>query len=676
MSMQIDVGGRVKNLHLPRTQPYIPLFESLVNSIESVAEANGTDGRIDVAIEHDTTQSPIPGVEDSGVAIRSITISDNGLGFNDVNFLSFNLSDSTTKANQGNKGIGRFTWLKVFEEAHVESCYEDSGEWHQRIFDFKKSKNGVENEQVIETKSRTRKTKVELKNLHSEYQKHFPKTLETISRKIIDHLLIYFVSDSCPAIWLSDNLGSASINLVDLFRQELSGQVTRLPFKVRDKDFEARIVRIHSSATRQHSVSYCAHQREVRAQRASTLVPDLVAKLTDESGNPFVFLTYVSGEFLDENVNSERTDFVFLQNPSLDLGFDDDLGKDELDTAVAQQIQQAAAPYLDELRKEKRRDVEQFVANKAPEYRFILNEKYQRHLEKIPPRLKDEALDVALFKTQRQIEVEHREQAHAVQIAKKDTPVESVQYKKLYEEYLEQENELGKAALAKYVIHRRTILDLLDSALAIQDDGTFVKEELVHRLIYPMRSNSDEVPFAEQNLWVIDERLAFHSHLASDVPLKSVKPLTSIAPDEPDLVVFNTPSAFSESDSQFQSIVLIEFKRPERNEYPKNDEDPVEQVIRYVEKIKTGGAKTAKQKSFGPGLANTPFYAYILCSLTPRIQQIASNRDFTLMPDGQGYFQFHRNSGCYIEILSFDKVLNDAKKRNRSFFERLQIKAT
>lgn len=229
--MQIDVGGRVKNLHLPRTQPYIPLFESLVNSIESVAEAKGNDGRINVLIEHDTTQSFISGVEDSGVAIRSITISDNGIGFNDVNFLSFNLSDSTSKANKGNKGIGRFTWLKVFEEAHVESCYEDSGEWHQRNFDFKKSKNGVENEQVIETKSRTRKTKVELRNLCSEYQKNFPKTLETISRKIIDHLLIYVVSNSCPSIWLSDNLGSASINLVDMFRDELSGQSNETPIQ-------------------------------------------------------------------------------------------------------------------------------------------------------------------------------------------------------------------------------------------------------------------------------------------------------------------------------------------------------------------------------------------------------------------------------------------------------------
>ena len=42
-------------------------------------------------------------------------------------------------------------------------------------------------------------------------------------------------------------------------------------------------------------------------------------------------------------------------------------------------------------------------------------------------------------------------------------------------------------------------------------------------------------------------------------------------------------------------------------------------------------------------------------------------------PDNECYFKYHQAQGCYIEIVSYDKVLNDAKKRNRAFFERLQI---
>ena len=34
--MQVDIVGRIRNLQLPVTQPLIPLFECLVNSIEAI----------------------------------------------------------------------------------------------------------------------------------------------------------------------------------------------------------------------------------------------------------------------------------------------------------------------------------------------------------------------------------------------------------------------------------------------------------------------------------------------------------------------------------------------------------------------------------------------------------------------------------------------------------------
>ena len=42
--MQVDIIGRVNNLQLPITQPYIPLLECLVNSIESIEDAGIKDG--------------------------------------------------------------------------------------------------------------------------------------------------------------------------------------------------------------------------------------------------------------------------------------------------------------------------------------------------------------------------------------------------------------------------------------------------------------------------------------------------------------------------------------------------------------------------------------------------------------------------------------------------------
>ncbi|MQR02325.1 Shedu immune nuclease family protein [Glaciimonas soli] len=668
--MQVDIVGRINNLQLPRTQPYIPIFECLVNSIEAMVDLPKTyPSRIDVTIDHDVRQHNIHGVDDVASSIQNITVTDTGIGFNDQNYQAFFLSDSTNKVARGNKGIGRFTWLKVFENARVESNYLDGDEWSQREFDFLKTKSGIENEKVIKAKSKQYRTSVKLLSLRSEYQKHFPKNLETISRKIIDHLLIYFVSGDCPQIWLHDNLGSQSLNVNQVFADEIRSSVTELNFTVKEWPFIARIVKYHSSASKQHSVSYCAHSREVLSQKASALVSDLTVRLVDDAGESFVFLTYISGTYLDENVNSERTAFLFMRDD--DLEFPEELTKQDIYDAVGEQLKNVAAPYLVTLKTEKRRNVENFVASKAPEYRFILNSRYESHLDRVAPHLSDDALDLALFKVQREIEVEHKEDAKQITTLASDATTDSEQYNNLYESYLSAENELGKAALAKYVIHRRTILDLLDDALEIQENGRYAKEELVHKLIFPMRTTSDDVGFSEQNLWVIDERLAFHSHLASDLPIRKLKVVNSTDGDEPDIVVFNSPTAFSESESAFQSIVLVEFKRPERNEYPPNDEDPVEQVLRYVRKIKDGEAKSLKGKTINS--QQIPFYAYIICSLTPKMKQIASDRDFTPMADNEGYFLYHKTRGCYIEIMSYDKMLNDAKKRNRAFFDKLQI---
>lgn len=667
--MQVDIIGRVNNLQLPITQPYIPLFECLVNSIESIDDAKVTNGRIDIHIERDNRQVTTLTSDDAAHApIRDIIVVDNGGGFNDVNSRAFFLSDSTRKASRGNKGIGRFTWLKVFEKAAIESTYPEGEDWLLRRFDFVKTIDGIENDTVNEAKTKNNRTSVKLTNLLPEYQKHFPKTLETIGHKVIDHLLIYFVNGSCPQIWLHDN-ASPTLNLNKIFTEEAKERARNIEFFIRGQMFNVTILRYQSSSAKNHTISYCANQREVLEWKAGSLVPDFKIKLTDEAGQQFVFRSYVSGKYLDLRVNSERTNFLFLQDEDLD--FPDEVTRSELDNAVVAELKKIAEPYMVTLKQEKRQGIESFVTNKAPQFRFILNERYQSHLENISPNLSEEQLDIELYKAQRDIEIDHRHQATKINSPPPQSSTGSEEYKILYAQYLDQENELGKAALAKYVIHRRTILELLDNALKIQDDGNYVKEELVHSLIYPMRTTSDDVEFSKKNLWVVDERLAYHWYLASDRTLSSLKVVNTKGGDEPDIVVFNTPRAFTESKSPYQSVVVVEFKRPERNEYPAKDEDPVEQVLRYVQKIKAGTTLDKDGKTLT--VSTIPFYAYILCSLTPRIRLIAENRDFTKMPDNEGYFIYHQNAGCYIEILSYDKVLNDAKKRNRAFFEHLQL---
>ena len=116
------------------------------------------------------------------------------------------------------------------------------------------------------------------------------------------------------------------------------------------------------------------------------------------------------------------------------------------------------------------------------------------------------------------------------------------------------------------------------------------KEEVIHSLICPMQHTSNDVQFEEMNLWVIDERLAYHKFLASDKTLKSMPLISSESCKEPDIAVFDHAFAYSDSDEPFNSVTIIEFKKPDND-----NKNPINQVGEYVDKIRQGLKKKAER---------------------------------------------------------------------------------
>ena len=44
-----------------------------------------------------------------------------------------------------------------------------------------------------------------------------------------------------------------------------------------------------------------------------------------------------------------------------------------------------------------------------------------------------------------------------------------------------------------------------------------------------------------------------------------------------------------------------------------------------------------------------------------------------MSPDNQGYYGFHKRFGVFYEVMDYNKLLRDAEKRNRTFFDKLNI---
>lgn len=233
------------------------------------------------------------------------------------------------------------------------------------------------------------------------------------------------------------------------------------------------------------------------------------------------------------------------------------------------------------------------------------------------------------------------------------------------------------------MVERATVLKCFEKVLGLNEGGKYEKEDELHSLFFPMRMTSDDVDFAHHNLWLLDERLSFHLYLASDKAFKS-QGAAPVAVDDgrrADLLIYNRPHSFSSQSAPIGSVIIVEFKRPERAGYSSNamgaedqDKNPIDQVLDYVQVIRDGKARQPNGSSVEGVLETTPFYCYIVATLTDSLRREARKRGFLQMPDGLGYFLYNQPMKTYIEILSYKKVLADAEQRNRAFFEKLQLR--
>ncbi len=303
----ISLKGRVKNFSLPKHQPLIPLFEAVVNSFHAIEELQKQDsdfkrGKIEIILEREG-QMHLEGLP-SLLPIENITIIDNGIGFNESNFRSFLESDSTYKQSLGGKGVGRFSWLVVFEKALVESIYKKSGTFVQRSFVFSEELNEI-NDELLECSAERNQTKVTLINLKSSFKNFFPKQALTIATKLLYHCLIYFMSDNCPEVYLYDN--NETINLNHLFNEKIKTDENKEIFNIDGENFELLHVKAEDPNMKGNQLFLCAHNRLVQTKDLESLITDLNRAIYNENG--FLYLGVLSSSYFDKNVDMNRLSF-------------------------------------------------------------------------------------------------------------------------------------------------------------------------------------------------------------------------------------------------------------------------------------------------------------------------------------------------------------------------------
>jgi hypothetical protein len=672
-----NIANKVNNTHLPRTKPLLPLFEVISNSIHSIQEAINKkileSGKGEIYIDcirngSANTLEQLPNIDT--YPIHSFIVSDNGIGLNDENLKSFIEADTDHKLSIGGKGVGRFVCLKAFSELNVKSFYIESGGVKSIQFSFRPTKEGFHdfsNPPIFKIKHGTQIT---LSRLKPEYQKSLPNELKAIGIEIVAHFQLYFIRKMIPKVVLR-NQNRFQFSLIDLFKTEFVSDIKSNIFNIGENSFELYLTK--SSEFQSHKIHYCAHNRSVIIEGLYSKIVDLGKKPIEEDGMKFFYQVHVIGKILDENVNTERIGFVFPD------GDEDDEESIEINLAKIRRasincIEGLLSDYLSEVREMKIDSYRPIVNEELPQYRGTMHYK-EEEVKKLPPNLSKDQLDIELYK----IESSWRRQVKEEKIklfSEKIDLTNREDYKLKYENFLSQFNEIGKSDLARYVVHRKVIIELLEKLIESNGIGKFENEDLIHSVFFPIRTTSDIVPNDKQNLWLIDERLSFHTFLASDKSFNSIPELTSNESLRSDLLIYNEAFAFSDSkNAPFNSFTIVEFKKPQRDDYQDyNDEkNPIEQSEKYIELILDGKVKGSNGRYINVS-RNTSFYVYIICDITSSLLKILERREFDKTPDGLGWFKVKSKMySAYFEVMPFEKILNDATKRNRILFEKLNI---
>ena len=607
--------------------------------------------------------------------IKSFEVIDDGIGLNDENLNSFQEFDSEKKFKIGGKGIGRLVCLKLFSKLIVESIYEKNKRYYFRTFDYKKnSKEGFDNFDEGEVFNKNESgTKVTLFEFDEDYKVKSPRDIFEISRQIITHFQLYFIEKIIPTIIIRNQNGE-ELELNNIFNKEFEAEIIEDTFVLGDHEFKIYVSKSYNALS--HKILYCSHERSVKEEGLSKYIEDLRFGFETEDKKSFHFQVFVLSDFLNQRVNEERTNFNFSD--------DDDEGDDitlaKIRKATLEKLEYLLKDFLKEIREEKLSQYLPIIQREYPNYSSVIE--YNREkVEKIPIGLNTHELDVKLYEIESAWRIDVKKEGIKLLEDKKDI-TKLAEYNKLYDKFWSEFNEVGKTDLARYVIHRRAVIDMLDNLIEWDDKQHFYDEDIVHSLFFPIRENKSSVAHDKQNLWLLDERLTFNNLLASDKTFNKIEETNSKSTDRVDLIIrqeeiFDKATLFSEEKFPEESFTIVEFKKPYRNDYQHGNvkKDPVKQVRKYISEIVEGkilkhGRKIEASKS-------TPFYCYIVADITPTLENILVEETFTKMPDGLGYFRFYSSEilpyKAYIEVLPFRKVIKNAKERNKILFDKLNI---
>jgi hypothetical protein len=615
----------------------LPTFEAVSNAMHAIDAVHndkaGETGQIRIRFFNPTDPFKL-----------KITVSDNGSGLNDDNYKSFKTPFSGFKLKQHGRGFGRFIAFKVFARTIYRSRYSFFTDRKFRSFQFDVSRDKefvfIHAEPDFEHTGLRVEYDQPLKPWHELIRN---LNLDEVADAIGSHFLPYFLYRGLPSISIQfdgDEPQDITTRFKSAFVQSASGTIeSEIDGNVETLQYS--ITKIAKTRTfKNHCLLFSAADRIVGSPR------DLSNKLgqphfEDESGKRYIILAVVRGAAFETRLNDSRTG---LNIPVKDV--------EAIVSKISDVIQSSEVAQISKIKDTQSTDLDGAL-RENPILRIGLKGRSIPDYVATKPNnwSKEEFIsDLAIERFRASTDL-----TKAITKAAGDPE----NYREKIQELVETLDANKKEALAEYVLHRKSVIELVETARKYGGDGKRAPEDVIHELVFRRFTDNLTQEYFDHNLWLIDDALAFLPYITSDRTIhgggrKKGDKITDIAFFDDSMVL---------GDNDGTTITIVEFKKPSRDDYILGSAktDPVIQVIETLEQAVDRGGVV---KTDGTHFAFTGVirrFAFIIADHTRTMVKVLKQHDFKNDWNPKIFFRYRDNEQIFIQAFGYDTLVENAK---------------